>query len=155
MVERLYLVRHGEAKPSEEDPGRSLTDQGRQDVEGMATWAAATGVQVDRIQHSGKRRAEQTAEIFARHLQPPGGTTATSGLDPNDDVRPVARSLQPDDSRVMLVGHLPFMSRLVSELLFGIPDRPLAEFDAAALAILQRHEHGWTLNCLMQPNLLH
>ena len=34
----------------------------------MATWAAGAGVHVDEIRHSGKLRAQQTAEIFAKHL---------------------------------------------------------------------------------------
>ena len=154
MIDRLYLVRHGEAKSKQEDPERPLNDQGRQNVERMATWAAASGLQVDQIRHSRKRRAEQTAEIFAQRLQPPDGAIATDGIDPNDDVRPLAQSLDQGSGRLMLVGHLPFLSRLVGQLLFGDPDRTDVGFDAAALVILERQEDAWALNCLMQPSLL-
>ena len=41
-------------------------------VEKIAAWAAASGVRVDAIRHSGKLRAEQTAKILAAALQPGG-----------------------------------------------------------------------------------
>jgi len=61
----LFLVQHGEAKPETEDPERSLTAHGAEIVEQMAGWAARMGIKLDEIRHSGKRRAEQTATIFA------------------------------------------------------------------------------------------
>ena len=154
MIDRLYLVRHGEAKSKQEDPDRPLNDQGRQNVERMATWAADSGLPVDQIRHSGKRRAEQTAGIFVRRLQPPAGAIAIEGIDPNDDVRPLAQSLDQDSGHLMLVGHLPFLSRLVGQLLFGDPDRTDVGFDAAALVILERQHNTWALNCVMQPSLI-
>ena len=86
----LLLVQHGEAKTEAEDPERSLTDAGAEATRRMATWAAASGLRVDRIQHSGKRRAEQTAEILAEILNPAKRVIAVPGLKPNDDIRPVA-----------------------------------------------------------------
>ena len=49
----------------------------------MADWAARMGIKVDEIRHSGKRRAEQTATIFAKHLNPSRGVIAVKGLNPN------------------------------------------------------------------------
>ena len=69
----LFLVQHGEAKPETEDPERSLTEQGAEIVGRIADWAARAGTEVDQIQHSGKRRAEQTATIVAQGLDPPKG----------------------------------------------------------------------------------
>ena len=66
----LYLVQHAEAKPKEEDPERSLTDVGSENAERMAAWAARAGVRVEQIRHSGKKRAEETAEILAAALSP-------------------------------------------------------------------------------------
>ena len=90
----LYLVRHGEAKPSHEDPGRGLSDEGRRAVERLAAWIAATGADVDDVRHSGKLRAAQTAEILAQSLRSPVKPSAVSGLDPNDAVQPVAASVE-------------------------------------------------------------
>ena len=90
----LFLVQHGEAKPKAEDPDRSLTDAGAEATRRMAGWAAGSGLRVDRIEHSGKQRAEQTAEILAEGLKPGKGAIAVPGLKPNDDVHPVAETLK-------------------------------------------------------------
>jgi phosphohistidine phosphatase len=78
----LFLVQHGEAKPETEDPERSLTETGAEIVERMAAWAAQVGIRVDEVRHSGKRRAEQSAAIFAKPLKPSRGMIAALGLTP-------------------------------------------------------------------------
>ena len=105
----LYLVQHGEAKSEAEDPERSLTEAGAAVVERMADWATRTGLVVEQIRHSGKRRAEQTASILAKRLKPAQGVAAIGGLNPGDDVRATAKNLQSDQGQVMLVGHLPHL----------------------------------------------
>jgi phosphohistidine phosphatase SixA len=67
---RAYLVQHGEAHPEEVSPERELTPRGRSDVERVATLLANGGVRVAKVYHSGKTRARQTAELFARRLAP-------------------------------------------------------------------------------------
>src|SRR5437899_75323 len=80
-----YLVQHGEAKPEQEDPARPLTDRGRREVERVARAARRSGVGVAEILHSGKLRAQQTAELLAAALSPVGGVRAVAGLAPTDD----------------------------------------------------------------------
>jgi phosphohistidine phosphatase len=150
----VYLVRHGEAKPKDEDPERSLTAAGKDDVSLIATWAAATGSHVAAIQHSGKLRAQQTAQIFADHLPEAPAPQAVSGLAPNDDVEPIAEQLQSESGPIMLVGHLPFLERLASLLITGDADASLVTLDAGALLALAKNEDRWCVVCLMQPKLL-
>jgi phosphohistidine phosphatase len=150
----LFLVQHGEAKQEAEDPERSLTDQGTETVEKMAAWAARTGIKVDRIRHSGKRRAEQTATISAKHLNPQRGVIAVKGLNPNDDVTPVAASLQGDQESIMLVGHLPHLSKLVGYLLTGDPEIKIVRFRNAGIVCLSHKENKWAVEWVMQPDLL-
>lgn len=149
---RLYLVRHGEAKPKEEDPERGLTVAGRADVTRMAAWAAAAGIQVDEIRHSGKLRAQQTAEIFAEHLGKQA--VATAGLSPNDDVVDVHKAIESEHGDVMLVGHLPLLERLASFLITGDAESSVVTMDAGALVELTRTDDRWNETCLMQPRLL-
>jgi Histidine phosphatase superfamily (branch 1) len=68
---RLYLMQHGAALAKDVDPARPLSEQGEQDVRRIAAFLARAGVGVGRIWHSGKRRAEQTAELLAAALPPP------------------------------------------------------------------------------------
>ena len=60
----LYLMQHGEATTEAENPARPLTDTGRAAVERVAARAKAADVRIDRCVHSGKLRAEQTAELL-------------------------------------------------------------------------------------------
>jgi len=86
----LYLVRHGEAAHKDTDPQRALTESGADHVRRIAAWAAQVGVVVKEIRHSGKLRAEQTANIFGERLNA-AETRAVSGLAPHDDVMPPLR----------------------------------------------------------------
>jgi hypothetical protein len=49
-------------------------------VKQVTAWAAGADIRPDEIVHSGKLRAEQTAEILADYLMPAKGTTVRRGL---------------------------------------------------------------------------
>lgn len=150
----IHLVRHGEATSKEENAQRPLTEAGRAAVGRIAGWAAEAGVRADQIRHSGKLRAEQTAQIFAEHLAGAPGPVATSGLGPNDDVVPVADRIGDEDHSVMIVGHMPFLGKLASQLLIDDPERSLIEFGAGAVVTLAQDYNGWRLRCVMQPEMV-
>jgi phosphohistidine phosphatase len=150
----LYLVQHGEAKPEAEDPERPLTERGEETVRQMAAWAAQVGVRVVQIRHSGKRRAEQTAALLTERLSPAQGVIAVEGLKPNDDPRPVVESLQSEHQPIMLVGHLPFLSRLASLLVVENPEGGIIRFQPAGIVCLVRQEKKWTVQWVMPPDLL-
>jgi phosphohistidine phosphatase len=118
----VHLMQHGEAVAADLDPARPLTGAGRAAVARVAGHAAACGVRIDRIVHSGKLRAQQTAEILADALGC-ADIAAVPGLKPNDDVVAAADSLIDADrpGSVAIVGHLPFLDRLASLLIVGDP----------------------------------
>jgi len=130
----IYLVQHGEAKSKEDDPERSLTEKGRRDVEKVAVWAVQAGLKIEQIRHSGKRRAAETAKIFAGKLNLKKNVIAVSGIAPNDDVEPVANILEQESQSIMIVGHLPFLNRLASRLLVGNADQTVIRFRNGGLA---------------------
>lgn len=150
----LYLVQHGEALAEDVDPERSLSPQGRADVERIAGVAKGYAVRVSRIEHSGKKRAAQTAEIFAAALEPPGGVKARSGINPMDDVVPVAEQAEAE-ADLMLVGHLPFMQRLLSYLVVGSSERRVFKFQNGGIVCLDREaeEDGWYVKWALMPDI--
>ncbi len=150
---KIYLVQHGEAEAKSVDPARPLTARGRADVERAAALAARLGVQITHIRHSGKTRAEQTAQILGEALAPPGGVVAVSGLDPKDDVRPVAAALEREAQPVMLVGHLPFLARLAGRLLAGDEEQAPVEFHTAGIVCLNYEEGRWQVAWAMTPEM--
>ena len=151
----LYLVQHGAAKPESEDPERPLTDEGRRTVEKMAAWLASTGASVDSIERSDKLRARQTAEILAIRLNPPQGTRQVPGLAPNDDVRPIVSRLKKETKNLMLVGHLPHLSRLAARLVGLSADRTVVQFRMGGVVRIDRNETGnWVIQWAVVPELL-
>lgn len=149
----LYLVQHGEAKTKAEDPDPALTQAGMEVVKRMAAWAAQVAVEVDQVCHSGKRRSQQTAEILADSLAPGRGIVSVSGINPNDDVAPWAETLAKEERSVMLVGHLPFLSRLASLLLVDDPTPEIIRFYNAGIVCLGHDENRWFLRWVVTPDL--
>lgn len=151
---RRYLVRHGEAKSENEDPTRPLTDRGRADVTRVARHAAALGLNISEIRHSGKLRARQTAEILAEYLSPTRGITEMEGLAPGDHPGKVQAGIEAAREPVMLVGHLPHLGRLASALVVGDPTREIIDFQAGAIVCLVRVEGNYRLEWILAPVLV-
>ncbi len=151
---RLFLVQHGEAKDETEDPARPLNDVGVQNTELVAAWLGNRSIKIAQIQHSGKKRSQQTAEIFARHLSPAPGVAAASGLSPSDDVRPMAAILSELRDSRMIVGHLPFLDRLASLLLAGDPEIKVVRFRNSGVVCLLRDDGRWSLAWSVVPSVL-
>jgi phosphohistidine phosphatase len=153
---KLYLVRHGEAKPKSEDPDRALTEKGREDVARMAAFAQRVGVQVDQIQHSDRRRAQETAAILAEALNPPKGVAVRSGVGPKDDVRPVAELLRREGRQILLVGHAPFLDRLVGLLVAGTAEQTVVQLQPGGIVCLERDpESGhWQVRWAVAPDIV-
>ena len=131
----LYLVQHGRSLPKEQDPERGLSGAGISAVEQVAALAARQNIQVSHIVQSGKKRARQTAEIFAKALKPVQGVSESDTLAPLDDVSLFAAAVNPADN-LMAVGHLPFMERLVSYLVTGSMDNPVIRFQNGGIVCL-------------------
>jgi len=151
----LYLVRHGEAYSEAADPDRSLTEAGKATVDGMAQLAAAFNIPVLQIFHSGKTRARQTADIFSKHLKSPAGVKEIKGIKPNDDVTKIAPELDPELNTI-LVGHLPFLERLVSYLVTGTSDRFIIKFQMGGIVCLDRIEKNgpWHVKWALMPKMV-
>jgi phosphohistidine phosphatase len=151
----LYLVQHGAATSESENPARPLTDEGRRTIEQVAEFLAARGVRVDRVEHSDKLRAQQTAEILAARLRPAEGSVQVAGLAPNDDVAPTHARLGEERRSLMLVGHLPHLSRLVSRLLGIDEDRTAVQFRMGGVVRLERDASGaWVVRWVLPSDLI-
>ncbi|MGD8569161.1 MAG: phosphohistidine phosphatase SixA [Gammaproteobacteria bacterium] len=151
----LYLVQHGQAVSKDQDPDRPLSSQGESDVSRMAALLAAAGIVVDRIVHSGKTRAEQTAAILANSLSDSGTIEVVDGINPNDSVAAFADQVVGWNTPVMVVGHLPFMAKLVTRL--AVPDReqPVVEYQPGTVVCMAPDDSGhWAIQWMVRPELL-
>jgi phosphohistidine phosphatase len=151
---RLYLVQHGDAVPEQLDPERPLSAAGRREVEAVARLLAGTGTRAVRVAHSGKSRAQQTAELLATALAPGMVPDIMPGLNPNDPVEPMARTIADWTSDVVLVGHLPFMANLAARLVAGDERKPVTAFVPGTVVCLQQDEAGrWPISWMARPEL--
>ena len=149
----LYLVQHGEARSETEDPERSLTDVGRDEVGRVARAAARIGISPLCIFHSGKTRACQTAEVMAETLSPPRGVEERKGLGPNDTVLPWREHLETTAEDLMIVSHLPFLDRLSSLLLSGNEGKGIIRFRYGAVVCLERTNGSWRVRWILTPEM--
>ncbi len=148
---RLYLVQHGDAVAKDVDPERPLSDGGRADIGRLARWLASIDVRVGRILHSGKLRAEQTANLLAPLFDGDGTVEAHAGLAPNDPPGAFLETL--DDGDTIVAGHMPFVSRAVSVALDLPPDQAIVAFKPGSLAALERNADGtWQLVLFIRPD---
>ena len=151
----MYLVRHGEALPKEEDPKRGLSDQGKLAAEKVAAFLKGLGIEVEAVWESGKKRATQTAEIMAARVKSKGGVVCRSGMAPMEPVTPIIEELSSLEGDYMLVGHLPFMSVLASRLILGREDPDVVRFTAAAVVCLEKSANGeCTVAWMITPDVI-
>ena len=147
---KLYLVQHGEAKSEAEDPERSTTIRGEEETKKISGAAKRLGIRPSRIYHSGKKRAEQTAGVIARAFDL--SAQLGQGLNPNDDVRPWVERISRETEDLMLVGHLPFLEKLASFLVFGDEGVKAVTFRYSAILCLEKKESGrWAVDRVIKP----
>ncbi|MBS3809256.1 MAG: phosphohistidine phosphatase SixA [Desulfobacterales bacterium] len=149
----LFLVQHGKNLSKDIDPDQSLSEQGVKDVGHIGDTAAGYNILVGRIRHSGKKRARQTAEIFAEKLRVTDVGEA-EGLKALDDPAEFAKNINPGEN-LMLVGHLPFMERMASFLTTGSTDYTVFKFQNGGIVCLDKlpDSEYWAVMWALMPNI--
>ena len=151
----LYLVQHAEAKKEGDDPTRGLTDKGFRDIALTALFAHDQGVAVNRIYHSGIKRAQQTAQALADQVHPKEGMSEADWLAPMDDPKIWADRLSHMHEDIMLVSHLPYLAKLASLLLCGDGLKNVVDFKNAGIVCLKRFEDGhWAVAWMVTPEMV-
>ena len=121
----LIILRHGEAGKSLEaatrDAERALTVSGRKEVEDVAKGLARLKVEVGCIATSPLKRAKETALIAAKVLKKDDLVEMWDELRPEGETAGLYRRLSKlkRDSGVLLVGHEPYLSGMIGELVSG------------------------------------
>lgn len=118
----LYILRHGKAGMSSDDPDdrmRVLTPGGRKEIRDIARWMRKEKLRFDAIASSPLTRASETAGIIARELHRKEQLAIWEELAPGGDVDTVCyRAAQfGNDSAVLVVGHDPDLPALVSRII--------------------------------------
>jgi phosphohistidine phosphatase len=122
----LYILRHGIAVEHgaagyKNDNERPLTGKGERKMWAIAEAMKALEISFDLILSSPLVRARQTAEIVAAALKCQKRLELTDTLAPPDSAKPLIQFLADQGAwdDVVLVGHEPFLSRLIALLISG------------------------------------
>ena len=158
----LFLLRHGIAVERgtsgyEKDADRPLTPKGERRLGRIADAMEAMGVTFDLILSSPYVRARQTAEIVVDALGLKKKLEFSESLTPDGDAKALIAALnklEPQPEHVLLVGHEPFLSDLISTLTSGDPQVAI-DFKKGGLCKLEvetlRHDRCATLAWLLTP----
>ena len=106
------------------------------------------------LRHSGKLRAQETAEIFGQTLCPQTRPMAAEGMHPKDDpsqIRSELESRRDQPTALMLVGHLPHLARLTGLLLTGDAHKSPVRVVNAAVLRLGYRDGGWAVDWYVTP----
>ena len=116
----LLVLRHGEAgrrSPLPGDSKRSLTTEGKQEIVDLSNGLTSLELKLDYIFTSPLLRAKQTAEIVAKSLKYKGKVEELDALKPEGSKLEFysALSRMKQDSMILVVGHEPYLSEMISE----------------------------------------
>ncbi len=152
---RLYLVQHGEACSKEVDPERPLTVNGMTEIDRLAGVLKQAGVLADKAVHSGKLRAAQTAERLSGVIAPGIEPQTHAGINPNDSPQAFARQIEHFTTDTLVVGHLPFLAKLVSYLTVGDEEKLITAFQPGTVVCLERTDQTrWQIDWMLRPECL-
>jgi len=133
MAVDLYILRHGIAEErTGSTPGgdsqRRLTDEGKKKMRRIAKGMKALHLEFDLILSSPFLRAKETAEIVAAVFGIEKLLNLSSNLAADGNPKELIDELKRNYSkrkRVLLVGHEPYLSRLISLLISGDTGIPI------------------------------
>jgi len=150
------LVQRGESKSEEEDPQRGLTDKGIGEVQKIPNFLRPLKLALDAVWHSGKARAQQTGELLAEAVGARDRVVQREGLGPKDQVATTKEALEQTGGDLMIVGHLPFLGKLVALLVTGSEKNEIVEFRFGCVVCVERSDDKkWKIAWMVTPSLLH
>lgn len=119
----LYLFRHAEAgkrlPARARDIERSLTAEGKEELEDVARSLARLKIKPDNIVSSPLKRSRETAEIVAKALKERGKVEIWDELKPEGSKLELFKRLSKlkPESTVLCIGHEPYLSQAINEVM--------------------------------------
>jgi len=158
----LYVLRHGIAvdpgTPGIAEAERPLTAKGEKRISQIARGLRALDLRLDRIVTSPLARARFSAEIVARELDLLNLLEISNVLQAGTSAATVRRWLRErPEERLLIVGHNPTLSDLVSLLVLGSEHPSVCDLKKGGIAALTRSSasvHLYEIAWIATPRLL-
>lgn len=143
---KIYLIHHTTAFKLEEDPGRHLTELGREQADRLGARFAAAGIAPVRILHSDKQWVRETAERIA-DVMGLSDRLAVAGypIDTNDDITPFMAEIENSAGDIVMVGHVAYLRRAAAKLVAGDESVQVISFkpDFGSAFCLEKEDGDW------------
>jgi len=149
---KLYLIQHGLSLPEEQDPQKPLSEEGKDETRKMGRFIKAENIRVASIWHSKKMRVIETVQIISEYIEKTDVKERVD-LNPNDGVNKIKEEIESLKQDIMIVGHLPFLQKLTSLLLFSTEENDSIIFKNSGLICLG-YQEKWKLLWEIIPDLL-
>jgi phosphohistidine phosphatase len=161
----IFILRHGIAvergtEGFEKDSERPLTGKGKRQLWTSATAMKRMKLRFDLILSSPYKRARQTAEIIAEELKLKKRLKLSDALKSENDPETVIgeiAGLKPTPENILLVGHEPYLSHLISRLVSRSGNLAM-DFKKGGLCKLEMGGSAGTANAqlvwLLTPKLM-
>lgn len=146
-------MQHGEAVAESVDPSRPLSGRGRNELRLIAGFMRQARVKIDEVWHSEKLRARQTAELISKELAL-NNVLEKKWLKPDDPVKEVFKEIGKNHRTVMIVGHMPFLQKLVSSLLAVGQEKKLVKFEPGGVVFMEDGQFGWQVAWMVIPEII-
>ncbi len=144
-MKKLILIRHGDTEAGLADPPLSAT--GRAELEKLSHLLASEAKGITTLYYSPKKRTEECARILSAQM--PSLTSLEAPITPNAPLQPFLDDLAGGPS-ALVVSHLPFLTRLLSQLLLGTEEHDLFLFGSGSAIALQEsapyYQILWAVN---------
>ena len=149
----LYLMRHGESLSVEIDPKKSLSSDGVTDVKKIGKFLKKNLILPPEINiyHSTKLRTKQTATIISEYFPSTKKIEQLENLCPNDPLDQIFDRIQLEWEDILLVGHLPVLSKLTSKILLSNELLPVIDFSSASILSLIQENKEWVIEWFISP----
>lgn len=148
---QLTIIRHAIAEDGEDDAARPLSKKGRHRFAESVEAMRELGLRFDKILHSPKKRAVETAELLAGLCEGPLQATPLLAREPGVELWTLL-----EGERLAVVGHEPHLSALLAWLVTGEPGGAKFELKKGGVAQLsgEAEPAGMTLCTLLSPKVL-
>ncbi len=147
---KIYLVRHGKYVTDDSITSCPLSDEGRADIMRLADHLSKINLKIPHVFHSSKMRALATAQILANVVSE-SRCEYLEGLEPNDPILPMLKKIWNFSEDVMIVGHLPFLSKLTGMLLVHDENANLVDFHPGTAVCLNYDNNYCNILWVLTP----
>jgi phosphohistidine phosphatase len=119
----------------------------------MARFLKPLRLRLGAIWHSDRVRAIQTAGLLSPAVVVKK-RVELKDIGPDDRIGPLHRRLRKVRGDLMIVGHLPFLDKLLARLIAGSSAATLVNFTTSSIVALADDEGDWRIQWMMSPEAL-